>query len=75
MSNEAHIIDIDSVWLIGVDLRNPGRLSAPIEAEVRRALEGMGFRMLMGLASNETRVAGEMARTVVRSIHGGSDGV
>ena len=75
MSGEAHIIDIDSIVLTGVDLRNPGRLNALIEAEVRRALSGSDLRTSTGVANNETRVAGEVARTVVRSIQGGSDGV
>jgi hypothetical protein len=68
MSGEAYIIDIDSIVLTGVDQRNPSRLSALIEAEVRRALSGSDLRTL-------TRVAGEVARTVVRSMQGGSDSV
>jgi hypothetical protein len=75
MSGEAHVIDIDSIVLTGVDQRNLGRLSALIEAEVRRALEGTGLRTPQGLLNNETRVAGEVARTVVRSIRGGPYGV
>jgi hypothetical protein len=75
MSDEAHIIDIDSIVLTGVDQRNPGRLSDLIEAEVRRALEGTGLRTPQGIRNNETRVAGEVARTVVQSLQGGTDGV
>jgi hypothetical protein len=75
MSDRAHLIEIDSIVLSGVDQRNPLRLSALIEAEVRRALEGKGLRTPAGVANNETRVAGEIARTVVRSIQGGTDGV
>ena len=75
MSGEAHIIDIDSIVLTGVDQRNPSRLSALIEAEVRRALIGSDLRTSTGVANSETRVAGEVARTVVRSIQGGSDSV
>jgi len=73
MSSEAHIIDIDRIVLTGVDLRNLGRLSALIEAEVRRALSGSDLRMSTGVANSETRVAGEVAQTVVRSVQGGSD--
>ena len=75
MSGEAHIIDIDSIVLSGIDQRHPRSLSALIEAEVRRALGGAGLRTPQGLANNEARVVGEVARTVVRSIQGGSDGV
>lgn len=74
MSDEAHIIDIDSIVLTGVDLHNPSRLSALIEAEVRRALRRSDLRMSTGVANNETRVAGEVAQNVVRSIQGGFDG-
>ncbi len=75
MNDRSHIIEIDSIVLTGVNQRHPDSLSARIEAEVRRALEGTGLRTPMGLASNETRVAGEVARTVMGFIQGGSDGV
>ena len=75
MSGEAHIIDIDSIVLTGVDLHNPGQLNALIAAEVWRALEGTGLRTPQGIRNNETRVAGEVARTVVQSLQGGTDGV
>jgi hypothetical protein len=75
MSGEAHIIDIDRIVLTGVDPRNPSRLSALIEAEVRRALSGSDLRTSTRAANSETRVAGEVARTVVRSIQGGLDGI
>ncbi len=75
MSERAHVIEIDSIVLSGVDQRGAGRLGALIEAEVRRALEGSGLHTLTGLANGETRVAGEVARTVVRSVPGGTDEV
>ena len=75
MNERAHVIDIDSIVLTGVDQRHPGSLSAVIEAEVRRALSVSDLRTSTGIANSETRVAGEVARTVVRSIQGGSDGV
>jgi hypothetical protein len=75
MNDRAHIVEIDHIVLTGIHPRHPGNLSALIEKEVRRALEGTGLRTSMGLASNETRVAGKVARTVVRSIQGGSNGV
>jgi beta-lactamase superfamily II metal-dependent hydrolase len=75
MNDRAHVIEIDSIVLTGVDQRHPGNLSALIEAEVRRALSGSDLRTSTGVANSKMRVAGEVARTVVRSIHGGSDGV
>jgi Trm5-related predicted tRNA methylase len=75
MSDRTHIIEIDRIVLTGADLGNPDRLNALIEAEVRRALSGSDLRTSTGVANSETRVAGEVARTVVRSVQGGSDGV
>ena len=75
MSDEAHIIDIDSLVLIGVDTRHPDRLHGLIEVEVRRMLEGTGLHSPTAIANSETRVAGEVARAVVRFIQGGSDRV
>lgn len=75
MSGEAHIIEIDRIVLMGGDLRNPDRLNILIEAELRRMLSGSDLRTSTGIANSETRVAGEVARTVVRSVQGGSDGV
>ena len=75
MSDEAHIIDINGIVLTGIDLRNPDRLNALIEAEVLRALSGSDLRTSTGVANSETRVAGEVARTVVRSVQGGNDRV
>jgi len=73
--DEAHIIDIDRIVLTGVDPRNPARLNALIEVEVLAALRGPDLRTSTGVANSEARVAGEVARTVVRSIQGGSDSV
>jgi hypothetical protein len=69
MSDEAHIIDIDSLMLTGVDQRNTSRSSALIEAE---ALSGSDLRTSTGVANTEARVAGEVARSVVRSVQGES---
>lgn len=75
MSGEAHIIDIDRIVLTGVDPRNPDRLNALIEAEVLRALSRSDVRTSTGIANSETRVAGEVARSVVQSVEGGSNGI
>ena len=75
MSIGAHVIEIDRIVLTAVDQRYSGNLSALIEAEVRRALNGSNLQTSIGVANSELRVAGEVARTVVSSIQGGSDGV
>jgi hypothetical protein len=75
MSDDMHIIDIDSIVLTGVDRLNSSRLITLIESEVRRTLSGSDLWTSTGVANNETRVAGEVARTVVRFIQGGSDSV
>jgi len=75
MSERAHIIDIDNLVLTGVDLRHPGRLNTLIEAEVQRALGGSDLLASTGITNNEMGVASEVARTVVRSLPGGSESV
>lgn len=70
MSEKAHIIEIDSIVLSGVDLRNPIGLSALIETEVCRALQGTGLSMLTEDANTEQRVGGEVAQNVVHSLQG-----
>jgi hypothetical protein len=75
MSDRAHIIDIDSIVLTGVDLRNPSRLSSLIEAEVQRVLGGSDLLASTSITNNEMGVASEVARTVVRSLRGRTDGV
>lgn len=68
-SDDAHIIDIDNIVLTGIDLRTPAPASALIEAEVRRALEGTAWRTFADSAK-ETRVSGEVARSVVQAVRG-----
>ncbi len=75
MNSEAHIIDIDSIVLTGVDQRHLGNLSALIETEILRALGGAGLRTPTAIPNSEARVAGEVARTVVKSLRGGNDRV
>jgi hypothetical protein len=75
MSDRAHVIEIDSIVLTGVNPRNPGQLSDLIEAEVRRALGGVEWPAAAGVHDTGTRVAGEVARTVVQSLQGGNDRV
>ena len=72
MSDEAHTIDIDHIVLNSVDPLHPGRLNALIEAEVLRALGAARLIASTGIANSDARVAGEVAQTDVRSIHGGA---
>jgi hypothetical protein len=74
MSDKVHIIDINRIVLTGGDLRDPDRLGELIEADVLRALKGLELRASTGAVNSETRVAGEVARAVVRSVQGGADG-
>lgn len=75
MNDRAHLIEIDSLVLIGVETRYPDRLHGLIAAEVLRALGGVEWPASTGVADTETRVAGEVARTVVQSLQGGNDRV
>ncbi|MGH2397103.1 MAG: hypothetical protein ACRDFW_08965 [bacterium] len=74
MSGEAHIIDIDSIVLTGVNKRHHRSLTALIEAEVQRALSGAGLSST-GIGDSQTRVVGEVARSVAQSVEGGSNGI
>jgi hypothetical protein len=71
MIDKTYIIDIDIIVLTGVDQRHPGQMTTLIEAEVRRALRGSDLWTSTRIVDSETRVAGEVARTVVRSVQGG----
>jgi hypothetical protein len=75
MNDRAHVIEIDSIVLTGVDPWHPGRLSALIEAQVRRVLGGVELPVSTGVPNTGTRVAGEVARAVVQSLQGGIDHV
>ena len=74
MRDQAHVIEIDSIVLTGVNHLRPERLTALIEAEVQRLLSGAGFSAATGVADSEGRVAGDAARSVVQSVQGGPDG-
>jgi hypothetical protein len=53
---------------------NHDQLNVLIEAELLRALSMSDLWASTGVADSETRVAREVARTVVRSVRGESDG-
>jgi hypothetical protein len=71
MSGDAHIIEIESIALDGVDLHHPDAVRALVEAETRRALLGVGLSGARGVAGSEAAVAAEVARSVERAIQGG----
>ena len=74
MSDRAHIIEIDSIVLTGVNTQHYRSLTALIEAEVQRALRGAGLSST-GVGDSETRVVSEVTRSVVQSVEGGSNGI
>jgi hypothetical protein len=83
MNVEAHIVEIERIVVTGADLGNPdgpgngtrAHIAAQIAAELRAALDGVDLPGPAGLAGSTTRVAAEVARTVVRSIRRGADHV
>lgn len=72
MSGRAHVIEIESIVLAGVDRRDPARMGALVEAEVARATGGFDRQASTGIAGSQPGVAGEVARAVVRAVQGGS---
>ncbi|MCM3904082.1 MAG: hypothetical protein ND866_20460 [Pyrinomonadaceae bacterium] len=70
MTDEAHIIDIDTILLNGLDRLPPGELALRIEAEVQRVLSGAGLSEAAGIGGLERRVAAEVGDTVARSVEG-----
>ena len=75
MSGDAHIIEIDSIVLDGVDRKRSGDLAIMIEAEVQRALRGGGVSLAAEVGAIEGRVAAEVGKAVAQSVTGGPDGV
>ena len=72
MSERAHVIEIERLVLDGVnpsDVRKTRRL---IEAEVRRALQGLALPVSRALAGREDAVAAEVAGSVSQSLKGGT---
>jgi hypothetical protein len=57
MTDEAHIIEIDSIVLIGIDQRNHRHLNVLADTVDLRVLEGTGLR-----ASTSLRMRGESYR-------------
>jgi len=70
MKQDAHLIDIESIVLNGVDMRYAARVQAMVEAEVLRTLGGAG----LGDSLSETslnQVCSEIGRSVAK---GGTNG-
>jgi hypothetical protein len=71
MSEDAHIIEIDSIVLDGIDPHRPG-VRALVEAETRRALLRVGPLPLHDVPGIEAAVAAEVARAVDQAGRGGA---
>ena len=69
MTEDAHIIEIESIVLDGVDPHGPG-VRALVEAETRRVLL-LGLSKSEVVAGREAAVAGAVARAVERGVRGG----
>jgi hypothetical protein len=65
MNDEAHIIDIDHIVLIG------GPERALIEAELQRIVAGTGITETIAAPNAEASLAHEVARSVAQAIQGG----
>lgn len=74
MTDEAHIIDIDTILLTGVDRLRPGELALMIEAEVQRLLDG-GLSESIRIADIDGRVAAEVGEVVAQSLRGNTEQV
>lgn len=72
MNERAHIIEIERLVLNGVDPRDVGKTRRLIEAEVRRALQGLTLPVSRALAGREDAVAAEVASSVSHSLKGGT---
>ncbi len=72
MSEDAHIIEIDSIVLDGVAHLRPFDVRALVTAEVRRALLGTGLPAAPGVATSEAAVADAVSHSVDRAIKGGA---
>lgn len=74
MNQRAHIIEIERLVLNGVNQRDAAKTQTLVEAEVRRALQGLGLPAARALAGREAAVAAEVASSVSRSLRGGTEG-
>jgi hypothetical protein len=72
MSEDAHIIEIDSIVIDRVDPNRPGGVRALVEAETRRVMLGTELSAWQAIAGSEAAIAGEVARSVDRAIKGGA---
>jgi hypothetical protein len=72
MNERAHLIDIDSIVLHGAYPLDASSFDTLIEAEVARVLRGTAPGEREVLTSGKDRVAGEVARVVMRSVNRGN---
>lgn len=73
MNQPSHLIEIDSVVLDGVDLRDRRLVRALVERETRRALSHSDQANASVIASREAAIAAEVGRSVDNAIKGGVD--
>ena len=67
MNQPSHIIEIDSIVLDGIDLRNPREVRSLVESETRRVLLRSGLAM-SPVAGSEAAIAAEVGRSVDSAI-------
>lgn len=72
MNERAHIIEIERLVLNGVNQHDAAKARRLVEAEVRRALQGLALPASLALAGREDAVAAEVASSVSRSLRGGT---
>jgi len=82
MNERAHIIEIERIVVSGGHMLSPARLRASVETQVQQALRRAGLPTIAAHGKTQTRLAGEIAKSVVQAIvsdgslsRGGRDGV
>ena len=68
MSEQTHIVEIESLVLDRVDHLHPMELQALIQREVQRALLRMELSTVQTAATNDSQVADAVARSVQQTI-------
>ena len=74
MNQPAHLIEIDSIVLDGVDLQDRRLVRALVERETRRVLSHSDLADSSVIASRQAPIAAEVGRSVEGAIKGGITG-
>jgi len=72
MTEDAHIIEIDSIVLDGVGHLRPLELRALVAAELSRSLRGSKLLPVGGVETSGAAIAGAVASAVDRAVNGGT---